>query len=93
MCYNVLVMKTYLLELTAIANDIAITTRISDTDTGCYMEESWVKEGNVWILKENWTNKDMSLGQGLYETLFCCDKRTDEMINEVIKIGSMEFVL
>ena len=93
MCYNVLVMKTYLLELTAIANDIAITTRISDTDTGCCMEESWVKEGNVWILKENWTNKDMSLGQGLYETLFCCDKRTDEMINEVIKIGSMEFVL
>lgn len=86
-------MKTYLLELTAIANDIAITTRISDVDTGCYMEESWIKEGNVWILKENWTNKDMSLGQGLYETLFCCDKRTDEMLNEVIKIGSMEFVL
>lgn len=86
-------MKTYLLELTAYGNENSITTRISNTDTGCYMEESWKKEDDTWILKENWTNKDMSLGQGLYETLFCCDKRTDEMLNEVIKIGSMEFVL
>lgn len=86
-------MKTYLLELTAFGNENSITTRISDTDTGCYMEESWIKEDDTWILKENWSNKNMSLGQGLYETLFCCDKRTDEMLNEVIKIGSMEFVL
>ena len=29
-------MKTYLLELTAYGNENSITTRISDTDTGCY---------------------------------------------------------
>lgn len=86
-------MKTYLLELTAYGNENSITTRISDVETGCYMEESWIKEEGTWILEENWTNKDLSLGQGLYEILFCNDKRTDEMLNEVIKIGSMEFVL
>lgn len=86
-------MKTYLLELTAYGNENSITTRISDVDTGCYMEESWKKEEGTWILEDNWTNKDLSLGQGLYEILFCNDKRTDEMLNEVIKIGSMEFVL
>lgn len=86
-------MKTYLLELTAYANKNSITTRISDVETGCYMEESWIKEEGTWIFEENWTNKDTSLGQGLYEILFCNDKRTDEMLNEVIKIGSMEFVL
>ena len=86
-------MKTYLLELTAYGNKNSITTRISDVDTGCYMEESWIKEEGTWILEDNWTNKDLSLGQGLYEILFCNDKRTDEMLNEVIKIGSMEFVL
>lgn len=86
-------MKTYLLELTAYGNENSITTRISDVETGCYMEESWIKEEGTWIFEENWTNKDLSLGQGLYEILFCNDKRTDEMLNEVIKIGSMEFVL
>ena len=86
-------MKTYLLELTAYGNENSITTRISDSDTGCYMEESWIKEDDTWILKENWTNKKMNLGQGLYEILFCCDKRTDEMLNEVSKIGSIEFTL
>lgn len=82
-------MKKYVLELVYIGNN-SISTIITDINNGCSREEIWIKnEDDKWGWENGWTSTGMF--NGLYQILNGNDERTDEMLNEVAKIGTITF--
>lgn len=81
-------MQNYHLEL-VIENGDSINTVVTDLNGGCSREEIWRFNGETWIWENGWSTNGME--QGLYDILDRNDANTDSMLNELCKIGAINF--
>lgn len=81
-------MQNFHLELVVENND-SINTVVTDLNEGCSREEIWRFNGETWIWENGWSTNGME--QGLYGILDRNDANTDSMLNELCKIGVINF--
>ena len=81
-------MQNYHLEL-VIENGDSINTVVTNLNEGCSREEIWRFNGETWIWENGWSTNSME--QGLYDILDRNDVNTDSILNELCKIGVIEF--
>lgn len=73
----------YKLILTSYDEEFGITTLLEDPETGNYVEETWIKEGDEWIAENEWGERGRML-PSLYNILGRDEEFCDAILNKLV---------